>query len=273
MTRMDASKARDEFSDALNRVAYKGERIDVEEAKKSLRENRKLPKPIRKRIGHRRDISLCSISSTAFPKGGISYTLEGTLRGPVGRGYFVASEGFRVEHVESRSWCSNTRRGAPGSPAPLREEPGRRHLGIRGPEPASARPGDTGGCARGRADTRGISVRMDATTPWQGRPPNGCDGGRPLPSDRSPGPEVPPACGRHHPKTAPGRCTGRVRSGKVPDAHLGLRRSRRDADAIHSLHGGASGGLPAGCAGCPVKVVFDAIRALMEPPRPPSPRR
>jgi len=66
MTRMDASKARDEFSDALNRVAYKGERIvlrrrgkdvavlvpvedlklleeiedriDVEEAKKSLRE-------------------------------------------------------------------------------------------------------------------------------------------------------------------------------------------------------------------------------------------
>jgi len=65
MTRMDASKARDEFSDALNRVAYKGERIvlrrhgkdiavlvpvedlmlleeiedriDVEEAKKSLR--------------------------------------------------------------------------------------------------------------------------------------------------------------------------------------------------------------------------------------------
>ena len=66
MTRMSASKARDEFSDALNRVAYKGERIvlrrrgkdvavlvsvedlklleeiedriDVEEAKKSLRE-------------------------------------------------------------------------------------------------------------------------------------------------------------------------------------------------------------------------------------------
>jgi len=66
MTRMDASKARDEFSDALNRVAYKRERIvlrrrgkdvavlvpvedlklleeiedriDVEEAKKSLRE-------------------------------------------------------------------------------------------------------------------------------------------------------------------------------------------------------------------------------------------
>lgn len=71
MTRMSASKARDDFSDALNRVAYKGERIvlrrrgkdiavlvpvedltlleeiedriDVEEAKKALREKGGLP--------------------------------------------------------------------------------------------------------------------------------------------------------------------------------------------------------------------------------------
>ena len=71
MTRMSASKARDGFSDALNRVAYKGERIvlrrrgkdvavlvpvedltlleeiedriDVEEAKKALREKGGLP--------------------------------------------------------------------------------------------------------------------------------------------------------------------------------------------------------------------------------------
>ena len=215
-------------------------------------------------------------------RGGISYTLWGTLRGPVGRGYFVAGEGIRVEHVESRSRCSNPRPGAPGFPAPLREEPGRRYLGIRGPEPASSRPGDTGGCAGGCADARGVSVRMDATTPWERRPPNGYDGGRRLPSDRSPGPEAPAACGRPHSKTAPGRCTGRVRPGKIHDARLGLRRPRRDADAIHSLHGGASGGLPAGCEGCPLKVVFDATRALMEPPgpssslfwpRPPSPKR
>jgi len=183
----------------------------------------------------------------------------------VGRGYFVASEGIRVEHVESRSRCSNPRPGAPGLPAPLREEPGRRHLGIRGPEPASARSGDSGGCARGCADTRGVSVRMDATASWQRRPPNGSDGGRHLPSDRSPGPEVPPACGRPHPKTAPGRSTGRVRSGKVPDARLGLRRPRHDADAIHSLHGGASGGLPAGCEGCPAQRE-GTISSLMEPP-------
>lgn len=71
MTRISASKARDEFSDALNRVAYKGERIvlrrrgkdvavlvpiedlklleeiedriDAEEAKKALREKGGLP--------------------------------------------------------------------------------------------------------------------------------------------------------------------------------------------------------------------------------------
>ncbi len=140
-------------------------------------------------------------------RGEISYTLLGTLRGSVGRGYFVAGEGIRVEHVESRNWRTNPRRGTPGSPALLREEPGRRHLGICGPEPASSQRGDSGGCARGCADARSVSVRMDATALWQGRPPNGCDGGRPLPSDRSPGPKIPPACGRHHPKTAPGRRT------------------------------------------------------------------
>jgi len=71
MTRMSASEARDGFSDALNRVAYKGERIvlrrrgkdiavlvpvedlklleeiedriDVEEAKKALRDKGGLP--------------------------------------------------------------------------------------------------------------------------------------------------------------------------------------------------------------------------------------
>ena len=187
-----------------------------------------------------------------IPKnGGISYTLDGTLRGPVGRGDFVSGEGIRVEHVESRSRCSNPRPGAPGFPAPLREEPGRRHLGIRGPEPAFSQRGASGGCTGGYADARGVSVRMDATTPWQRRPPNSCDGGRCLPSDRSPGPKASPACGRPHPKTAPGRCTGRVCYGKVPDARLGLRRPRHDADAIHSLHGGASGGFPAGFEGCP----------------------
>lgn len=80
MPRMSASKARDEFSDALNRVAYKGERIvlrrrgkdvavlvpvedlklleeiedriDVEEAKKALKEKGGIPwKRLKKELG------------------------------------------------------------------------------------------------------------------------------------------------------------------------------------------------------------------------------
>jgi hypothetical protein len=44
--------------------------------------------------------SLPDLIDSSCCGGGISYTLEGTLRGPIARGYFVASEGFRVEHVE-----------------------------------------------------------------------------------------------------------------------------------------------------------------------------
>jgi prevent-host-death family protein len=80
MTRLSASKARDEFSDALNRVAYKGERIvlrrrgkdiavlvplddlklleeiedriDAEEAKKTLREKGGIEwKKLKKELG------------------------------------------------------------------------------------------------------------------------------------------------------------------------------------------------------------------------------
>lgn len=80
MPRMSASKARDEFSDALNRVAYKGERIvlrrrgkdvaalvpvedlelleeiedriDVEKAKNALKEKGGIPwKQLKKELG------------------------------------------------------------------------------------------------------------------------------------------------------------------------------------------------------------------------------